>query len=247
MSGILSGRPQPERSESPTIRHRHRHRQVSIHFDQFCFNPFLLARFASCASLSWVIGVNYKATLPQAANDELIIAMSCMNKSPVHLKQGIDWTISYCSDKKRKEKHLETKALFPLFYPFNTSQAAQHKATHEQENSEKGSETICNLGQFWTHNLSQSCNAILVLSCHSTLPGKHQRDSTKMTYLWCLWCLQSFALTPSNIENLSLRTWRRNLAYHIALFAPTAMDVWFSSAHITCFTWCFTTDIGSQY
>ena len=72
--------------------------------DQFCFNPFLLARFASCASLSWVIGVNYKATLPQAANDELIIVVSCMNKSPVHLKQGIDWTISYCSDKKRKEK-----------------------------------------------------------------------------------------------------------------------------------------------
>lgn len=49
------------------------------------------------------------------------------------------------NDLKQIKRCLDTKALFPLLYPLNTSQTAQNKAAHQDENSEKRGEPICNL------------------------------------------------------------------------------------------------------
>ena len=46
-----------------------------------------------------------------------------------------------------KNASFEKKILFPLLHSFDTSKAAQNKASHEKEDSHECGKAVCNLGQ----------------------------------------------------------------------------------------------------
>lgn len=46
-----------------------------------------------------------------------------------------------------KNAFFEKEILFPLLHSFDTSKAAQNKASHEKEDSRECGQAVCNLGQ----------------------------------------------------------------------------------------------------